>query len=111
MPNTNMHVIEARTKAPRPQRLSIRCPAPGTSQPAINAIYPNRLALVAADFLSASGRCAINQEYQLLPRLSAALPNHRIKGLPGDESDTVIERNRVRILLRYRERQRLKPAA
>jgi len=106
-----MQVIDASTRTPRPQRLSIRCPAPGTSHPAINAIYPNRLAWVAADFLTASGRCAINQEYQLLPRLSAALPNHCVKRLPGDESGTVIERNGVCILLRHREGQRLKPAA
>ena len=41
------------------QRFNIRCPAPGTSQPAISAMYPNRLAFSAADFFAASDLCAI----------------------------------------------------
>ena len=41
----------------------------------------------------------------------AALPNHGVEGLAGNESATVIERNRLGVLSRYCERERLKAVA
>jgi hypothetical protein len=46
-------------------------------------------------------------QVQLCPGSPPTLPNHGVEGLPGSESDPLIERHGVGILPRDRERERL----